>query len=418
MRSSSASAESDIPPRPYAAGTPPDQRRTRRRTSTAAARTFRWRRCWRRQPSTMSPAPAAVPMATAATGRTQLRGSRIDDSSQPSSSSAASSVRLRRVVSRRAGRSSGGSTGASARRMMSSKLSGAAWSLMCASTPPCLANVDDLLQLLDRSMDQHLGGAVAAPHRPRDLAVVHAQREAHDQRLAAVVGQLLDPVEDPRELVPPLDEVLGRVDGRQRRRVVDRRLRAPRPVPVQVRGQIVRDADEPRSQRAAVALVHRPLEVAVRLEEGLLRQVLGVVVVAHPVVGVGVDVPQVCSVELRELAVDLRLVHARQPTQAARERRGGGGGTATRAAPAASGQRETSRPAARRAAATWARNGASADATATAAPPVSAPAAPGPARYARARPPAGPATRATRASASAGVRPAPATSTPARPGIC
>src|SRR3954464_7544324 len=36
MRSSSASAESDIPPRPYAAGAPSDQRLTSRRTSTAA----------------------------------------------------------------------------------------------------------------------------------------------------------------------------------------------------------------------------------------------------------------------------------------------------------------------------------------------------------------------------------------------
>src|SRR3954449_631473 len=211
MRSSSASAESDIPPRPYAVGAPPDQRRASRRTSTAAARTLRWRRCWRRQPSTMSPAPAAVPIATAATGRTQLRGSRIDDSSQPSSSSAASSVRLRSVVSRRAGRSSGGSTGASARRMMSSKLSGAAWSLICASTPPCLADVHDLLELLDRSMDQHLGGAIAAPHRPRDLAVVHAQREPHDQRLAAVVRKLVETRDHLPQLFAALDHALGLV---------------------------------------------------------------------------------------------------------------------------------------------------------------------------------------------------------------
>src|SRR3954467_1403874 len=114
MRSSSASAESDIPPRPYAAGAPSDQRLTSRRTSTAAARTLRWRRCWPRQPRTMSPAPAAVPTAIAATGRTQLRGSRIDDSSHPSSSSAASSVRLRSVVSRRAGGGGGGGGGGGA----------------------------------------------------------------------------------------------------------------------------------------------------------------------------------------------------------------------------------------------------------------------------------------------------------------
>ena len=46
-----------------------------------------------------------------------------------------------------------------------------------------------LLQLFDRAVDQHLGRAVRAPQRPRDLAVVHAQGEAHDQRLAPVVGQ-------------------------------------------------------------------------------------------------------------------------------------------------------------------------------------------------------------------------------------
>src|SRR4051794_40818564 len=197
MRSSSASAESDIPSQPYAAGTRSDQRnqrRTIRRTSTAAPRTLRWRRCWRRQPSSTSPTPAAVPTATAATGRTQLRGSRIDESSQPSSSSAASSVRLHSVVSMRWARSSGGSTGASARRMMSSKLSPAC-SLI--STPPCLARVHDLLELLDRSMDQHLRGPVASPHGARDLPVVHAQREAHDQRLAAVVRELVDALEDP-----------------------------------------------------------------------------------------------------------------------------------------------------------------------------------------------------------------------------
>src|SRR3954469_19811413 len=205
MRSSSARADSDIPTRPYAAAAPPDQRRTMRRTSTAAA-TVRWRRCWRRQPSTISPAPAAVPIAIAATGRTQLRGSRIERSSQPSSSSTANSVRFHSVVSTRCARSSGGSTGASARRTIPSKLSPAAWSLI--STPPCLAYVHDLLELLDRSMYQHLGRPVAAPHCACDLPVVHAQREAHDHRLAAVVRKLADALEDPRQLVAALDQVL------------------------------------------------------------------------------------------------------------------------------------------------------------------------------------------------------------------
>src|SRR6185503_13066483 len=137
------------------------------------------------------------------------------------------------------------------------------------------------------------------------------------------------------------DEVLCRVDGGEHGRVVDRRLRAPGPVAIQVRRQIVGDPDEPRSQWTAVRLVHGPLEVPVGLQERLLRQVLGVVVVPHPVVGVRVDVPQVCPVELRELAIELLLVHAWQPTQAARERPGRWVGAdvpaaATIAAPSAS----------------------------------------------------------------------------------
>jgi hypothetical protein len=47
--------------------------------------------------------------------------------------------------------------------------------------------------------------------------------------------------------------------------------------------------------------------VPVGLEEGLLREVLGVVVVADPVVGVGIDVAEVGPVEVRELRVELLL---------------------------------------------------------------------------------------------------------------
>ena len=49
------------------------------------------------------------------------------------------------------------------------------------------------------------------------------------------------------------------------------------------------------------------LEVPVGLQEGLLGQILRVVMVAHPVVGVAVDVAQVGPIELRELGVELRL---------------------------------------------------------------------------------------------------------------
>src|SRR5215207_7434619 len=175
--------------------------------------------------SRISPVPAAVPMAIAATGRTQLRGSRIAASSQLSSSSAASSESPLSVSSMRAARSSGGSTGASAWRTRPSK-SPAAWSLMSAR--PSLAYGDDLLQLTDGPVDQHLGRSVATSHGPRDLAGVHPQREAHDQRLATIVRQLSDPLEDPRQLVAALDQVLRRVRGGQRRGVLDRRLRAAR----------------------------------------------------------------------------------------------------------------------------------------------------------------------------------------------
>ena len=157
-------------------------------------------------------------------------------------------------------------------------------------------------------MQQHLGGAVGASERPGDLPVVHPQREAHDQRLAAVIGQLLDPGEDRLELLAALDQRLGGVRRRDHPRVLDRRLRLAGAVTVEVGRQVVRDADEPRPQRPAVGFAQRPLEVAVGLQKRLLGEVLGIVVVADPVVAVGVDVAQVGAVELGEPGVELRLV--------------------------------------------------------------------------------------------------------------
>ena len=61
-------------------------------------------------------------------------------------------------------------------------------------------------------------------------------------------------------------------------------VRPPRAVAVVVGGEVVRDPDQPGAQRPAVRFPPRPLEVAVGLEEGLLGEVLGVVVVADPVV--------------------------------------------------------------------------------------------------------------------------------------
>ena len=69
----------------------------------------------------------------------------------------------------------------------------------------------------------------------------------------------------------------------------------------------MRDPDEPRPQRAAVGLAQRALEVPVGLQEGLLGEVLGVVVVADAVVAVGVDVAQMRAVQLAESGVQLGL---------------------------------------------------------------------------------------------------------------
>ena len=55
-------------------------------------------------------------------------------------------------------------------------------------------------------------------------------------------------------------------------------------------------------------LAQRALEVPVGLQEGLLGEVLGIVVVADAVVAVGVDVAQVGAVELGEASVQLSLV--------------------------------------------------------------------------------------------------------------
>ncbi len=67
------------------------------------------------------------------------------------------------------------------------------------------------------------------------------------------------------------------------------------------------DANQPGPQRPAVGLATGAVEVPVGLQKGLLGEVLGVVLVADPVVGVGVDVAQVSPVEVLEGAVELRL---------------------------------------------------------------------------------------------------------------
>ena len=67
------------------------------------------------------------------------------------------------------------------------------------------------------------------------------------------------------------------------------------------------DPDEPRAQGTPVGFTQSAFEVAVRLEEGLLGEVFGIVVVADAVVAVRVDVAQVDPIELCEASVELRL---------------------------------------------------------------------------------------------------------------
>src|SRR5215212_4874995 len=160
----------------------------------------------RRRSSTSTRPPAAIPpAASAAAGRTQLRGSRRERSSdsesssaQAESSSAAASVTALSVSSTRPERFSGGSIGRSAERSRLSTSFGVSAAI----------DAHLLFELLDRPVDQHLGRTVRAPERPSDLAVVHAEREAHDQRIAAVVWQVLEMVHHSPQILSALDDSL------------------------------------------------------------------------------------------------------------------------------------------------------------------------------------------------------------------
>ena len=169
-------------------------------------------------------------------------------------------------------------------------------------------------------MDQDLGRTVAATEGARDLAVIHAERKAHDQRLPSIVWKLRDAVEHPRQLVAALRDLLGGVGSSDWRSLVERALRLARAVAIEIGGEVVGDADQPRAQRPPVGLALRALEMAVGLQEGLLCQVLRIVMVPDAVVGVAVDVAQMGAVELRELRVELDLgllrlaAHSLQPT--------------------------------------------------------------------------------------------------------
>src|SRR5215210_831794 len=251
--------------------------------------------CWRARTSTSPPA-ATPPTTIAATGRPQLRGSRIAAASQSASSATATSVRSERWRSSRSLSASGGSTGTSAERRS------------CSTRSLNGLLLEAFLQLLDCPVNQHLGGPFGAAERPRDLAVVHPEREPHDEGLATVVGELRHALQDLLHLLALLHELLGSVRLVQHARVVQLSDRTARTVAIEVRGQVVRDADQPGPERPPVRLALCAIEVPVGLKKGLLGQVLGVVVVAHPVVRVGVDVAQMSPVQLGEVAVETFLV--------------------------------------------------------------------------------------------------------------
>jgi hypothetical protein len=101
-------------------------------------------------------------------------------------------------------------------------------------------------------VQEDLRGTVGASERAGDLAIVHSERETHDQRLAPVVGQLLNAGEDRLELLAALDQRLGGVRRRDDARVLDRRLRLARAIAIEVGRQVVCDPDEPRSEWAPV----------------------------------------------------------------------------------------------------------------------------------------------------------------------
>ena len=140
-------------------------------------------------------------------------------------------------------------------------------------------------------------GAPSSPRpsaeRARDLAVVHAQREAADQRLPAVVGKLLHVLEDsPRSSRSSTSTSCCAAPTARPRR------RSRSAASARGRGSSSRRG----CGRCGSATAQRPpsdsrwrARSAVGLQEGLLREVLGIVMVAHPVVRVGVHSRRCCG---------------------------------------------------------------------------------------------------------------------------
>src|SRR3954452_20445915 len=166
------------------------------RSSARSPVAWRFLCCWRARTSTSAP-PAIPPTTRAAAGRAQLRGSRSASGSSSASSTAAASVSSDSRRSTLSVSASEGSTGTSAERSSrSTSVIGVVLSQL-------------LLELLDRSVNQHLGRALGAPQGPGDLPVVHVQGEPHDQGLAAIVGKVRHPGEHLLHLGSLLHDLLG-----------------------------------------------------------------------------------------------------------------------------------------------------------------------------------------------------------------
>jgi hypothetical protein len=135
-------------------------------------------------------------------------------------------------------------------------------------------------------MDQHLGGTLGAAERARYLAVVHTEREAHDERLAPVLREVRHALENLLHLLALLHQLLRAVRLVEHARVLQLGHRTARAVPVEVGGEVVGDADQPGPERSPLRLALGSVEVPVGLKERLLGEVLCVVVIPDPVVGV------------------------------------------------------------------------------------------------------------------------------------
>src|SRR5437763_7711345 len=221
----------------------------RRRMSPETSRSPFWsarrpcasrRRCFCRARTRIN-APPAVPATTpAAASRAQRLGSRSAAGSNSASSPMAASVSSVSRRSRRSVSAPGGSTGANA--FCRSRSTSLILGLLLVFV------LEALLELPYRAMDQDLGSALGPPERTRDLAVAHPDREAHDQRLAAVVRKSGHAPQHRLHLLALLHDLLGAERLRDHRGVLQVGLRTARAVAVVVRREVVCDADQPGAE--------------------------------------------------------------------------------------------------------------------------------------------------------------------------